>query len=322
MAPLRASGGHRTEEVSDTAGTAGGRSAPSFSHGASVQNVDLGLLVVLLALLSIAAGLAGSLTGLGGGTVVIPALVILFGVPIPEAIGTGAITILATSTTTGAAYVRDRLSDLRIGMFLEIATVPGALIGATATVFLTHASLTDALLVALGIVLLAIIPGSFARRNEDGSPGRPADARSQALGLSGRFDDRATGRTVTYQAAETSPALGVMFGAGVVSGMFGIGGGVFKVLALERYLGLPMKVATATSNFMIGVTACAGAGVLFAAGYVNPLIAAPVAVGTAVGAFAGSRILPGLRNRTIRWIFIPVVAALAIETILRGVGLP
>jgi uncharacterized protein len=284
--------------------------------------VDLGLLVVLLVLLSVAAGLVGSLVGMGGGVVVIPALVILFGVPIPEAIGTGAITILATSTTTGAAYIRDRLSDLRIGMFLEIATVPGALLGATATVFLARASLTDALLVALGIVLLAIIPGSLARRNQEFALARPPDARSQALRLSGTYVDRATGRSVSYRAADTNPALGVMFGAGVVSGMFGIGGGVFKVLALERYLGVPMKVATATSNFMIGVTAAAGAGILFAAGYVNPLIAAPVAVGTAAGAYVGSQILPGLTNRAIRWIFIPVVAALAIETILRGLGLP
>jgi uncharacterized membrane protein YfcA len=102
----------------------------------------------------------------------------------------------------------------------------------------------------------------------------------------------------------------------------GSGGGVFKVLALERYLRLPMKVSTATSNFMIGVTAAAGAGILFAAGYVNPLIAGPVAVGTAGGAYLGSQILPWLQNRTIRWIFIPLVAVLGVETILRGVGLP
>jgi uncharacterized protein len=298
------------------------RGSSPFSHAATAPVVDLGLLVGLLALLSIAAGLVGSLVGMGGGVVVIPALVILFGVPIPEAIGTGAITILATSTTTGAAYIRDRLSDLRIGMFLEIATVPGALIGATATVFLTKANLTDALLVALGVVLLAVIPGNFSRRNEEVPPPSTPDARSVSLRLSGGYLDQATGKAVTYQAAETSPALGVMFGAGFVSGMFGIGGGVFKVFALEKYLRLPMKVATATSNFMIGVTAAAGAGILFAAGYINPVIAAPVAIGTAAGAYMGSRILPGLRNRTIRWIFIPVVAAFAVETILRGLGLP
>jgi uncharacterized membrane protein YfcA len=284
--------------------------------------VDLGLFVLLLALVAVVAGLVGSLTGLGGAVVVIPVLVILFGVPFPIAVGTGLMTILATSSTTGAAYLRDRLTDIRIGMFLEIATVPGALIGATATVFLAHANLDDALLIALGIVLLAIIPGSLAHRDEELPPAVVPDRRSVALGLSGEYHDRSLGRDVSYQAADTDPALGVMFGAGVVSGMFGIGGGVFKVLALERFLRLPMKIATATSNFMIGVTAAAGAGILLAAGYVNPLVAAPVAIGTAVGAYAGSRVLPGLRNRTVRLLFLPVVAVLAIELILRGVGLP
>jgi uncharacterized protein len=113
-----------------------------------------------------------------------------------------------------------------------------------------------------------------------------------------------------------------MFGAGVVSGTFGVGAGVFKVLALDRFLRLPMKIATATSNFMIGVTGAAGAGVLLAAGYINPLIAAPVAIGTVAGAFVGSQILPGLHNRTIRLLFLPVIVALAIEVILRGFGLP
>lgn len=285
-------------------------------------DVNLDLFVVLLVLVAILAGLVGSLTGLGGGVIVIPLLVVLFGAPIPIAIGTGFVTILATSSASGAAYVRDRLSDLRIGMFLEIATVPGALIGATATVYLTHADLQSAVLIALGVVLLAIIPGSLARRHIELPEPLPPDARSRALGLTGEYHDDFLDREVPYEAARTSPALGVMFGAGVVSGMFGIGGGVFKVLALERFLNLPMKVSTATSNFMIGVTAAAGAGVMFAAGYVNPVVAAPVAIGTAFGAFLGSRVLPGLRNRTVRLLFLPVIAMLAIEVILRGLGLP
>ncbi|MFI5413308.1 MAG: sulfite exporter TauE/SafE family protein [Candidatus Lutacidiplasmatales archaeon] len=284
--------------------------------------VDLALFIGLLVLVAIAAGVVGSLTGLGGGVVVIPLLIVLFGASIPIAIGTGFVTILATSSATGAAYVRDRLSDLRIGMFLEIATVPGALIGATATVFLTHANLQSELLVALGVALFAIIPGSLARRNIELPPPLPPDARSRRMGLSGDYHDNALDQDVHYEGARTTPALGVMFGAGLVSGMFGIGAGVFKVLALERFLNLPMKISTATSNFMIGVTAAAGAGVMLSAGYVNPIIAAPVAIGTAFGAYLGSRVLPGLRNRTIRLMFLPVVAVLAIEVILRGLGLP
>jgi uncharacterized protein len=284
--------------------------------------VELALVLLILGLVAIAAGLIGSLTGMGGAVVVIPVLLIFFNVPFPLAVGTGAVTILATSTTTGAAYVRDRLSDIRIGMFLEIATVPGALVGATATVFLTHANWDDALLIALGFLLLATVPGTLTRRAEELPQGVIPDARSRALGLQGAYHDEVLGRDVSYRAADTTSALGVMFGAGVASGMFGIGAGVFKVTALERFLRLPMKISTATSNFMIGVTAAAGAGVLLAAGYVNPLISAPVAVGTVTGAYIGSQLLPGLRNRTVRWLFVPVVVALAIEVILRGLGLP
>jgi len=284
--------------------------------------VELALFVLLVALAGILGGLVGSLSGLGGAVIVIPVLAVVFGVPFPEAAGAGFITILATSSTAGAAYVRDRLSDLRIGMFLEIATVPGALVGATLTVFLVHQSLEDALLVALGVVLLAIIPASLARRNIEMPEQVQPDARSRRLGLRGSYYDAFHHRELDYVAAETTPALGVMFGAGVVSGAFGIGGGVFKVLALERYLRLPMKVSTATSNFMIGVTAAAGGGVMLAAGFINPVIAAPAAIGTALGAYIGSSLLPGLSNRTVRLLFLPVIAALAIETILRGLGLP
>lgn len=284
--------------------------------------VDLALFVLLLVLVAVAAGLVGSLTGLGGGVVVIPLLIVLFGASVPIAIGTGFVTILATSSATGAVYVRDRLSDLRIGMFLEIATVPGALLGATATVFLTHADLQSALLIALGLVLLTIIPSSLARRNIELPEPRVPDARARSLGLVGEYHDNALDRDVAYRATRTSPALRVMFGAGLISGMFGIGAGVFKVLALERFLNLPMKVSTATSNFMIGVTAAAGAGIMLSAGYVNPIVAAPVAIGTTFGALIGSRVLPGLRNRTVRLLFLPVIAVLAIEVILRGLGLP
>jgi uncharacterized protein len=284
--------------------------------------VDLALFILLLALVAVAAGFVGSLTGLGGAVVMIPVLLIFFGVPVPIAIGTGSVTILATSTTTGAAYLRDRLTDFRIGMFLEIATVPGALLGASLTVFLTHADLDQVLLIALGFVLLAIVPGAIARRNEELPTDVVPDRRSLALGFAGEYHDESLDRTVAYQAADTDSALAVMFGAGIVSGTFGIGAGVFKVLALDRFLRLPMKIATATSNFMIGVTAAAGAGVLLAAGYINPLIAAPVAIGTVAGALVGSQLLPGLRNRTVRLVFVPVVVVLAIEVILRGFGLP
>jgi len=283
--------------------------------------MELLAFVLLLALAGVFAGLVGSLTGVGGAVVIIPVLVLAFGAPFPIAAGAGLVTVLATSATTGAVYVRRHLTDLRIGMFLEIATVPGALVGAALTVVLVRHDLNNALLVALGGVLLVVFASSLVRLQEPTAGDTRPDRRSVELGLSGVYHDEQLGRSVAYQAARTDPALGVSFGAGLISGMFGIGGGVFKVYALEHYLRLPMKVATATSNFMIGVTAAAGAGVLLAAGYVDPYVAAPAAIGTAVGAVAGSRLLPGLKNQTVRYVFLFVIAGLAIETVLRGLRL-
>jgi uncharacterized protein len=283
--------------------------------------VELVVFALLLVLTGVFAGFVGSLTGLGGAVVALPVLVVAFGVPFPDAAGVGLLTILATSSTTGAAYVRDHLSDLRIGMFLEIATVPGALVGATATVFLVHARLDDALLVALGLILFGLVPGTIARgRQPTPTTPAPQDHVSRSLGLTGSYYDEARKERIPYAAAQTRPALGVAFLAGAVAGMFGIGGGVFKVLSLEQYLRLPMKVATATSNFMIGVTGAAGASVLLLAGFINPVLGAPVALGTVVGALGGSRLLPTLRNRTVRWLFVPVLLVLGAEVILRGVG--
>ncbi len=282
--------------------------------------MDLLLIALLFFLVAIGAGFLGSLAGLGGGVILVPILVIGFHVDFVLAVGASAISVLATSTAAGATYVHDHLTDLRIGMFLEIATVPGALIGATITIYLAKLGLYPVLFVTLGVVLLSTIPGSFLRHRSEVPEGVVPDRRARTLGLGGSYHDRNLGREVPYMAASTRPALGVMFGAGLVAGMFGIGSGVLKVLALDGALRLPMKVSTATSNFMIGVTAAAGAGVLLAAGYMNPVIAAPVALGTTVGSLAGSRILPGLRNEVVRYVFLVLMAVLAVELIARGLG--
>jgi len=282
--------------------------------------MDILLYAVLLLVLATAAGFLGSLAGLGGGVVIVPILVILFRIPFVIAVGASAISVLATSTTAGAAYVHDHLTDVRIGMFLEIATVPGALAGAALTVYLSRLDLDPILLITLGVVLLATVPGSFLHRSEEVPEGVVPDRTSRWLHLAGTYFDRRLRRWVTYRAAKTRQALGVMFSAGLVAGMFGIGSGVLKVLALDRALRLPMKISTATSNFMIGVTAAAGASVLLTAGYINPVIVAPVALGTTAGSFLGSRILPGLSNRLIRDVFLVILVVLAIELILRGFG--
>ncbi len=277
------------------------------------------VLVLVLVLLAVAvgAGFLGSLAGLGGGVVLTPVMVVFFGVPFGYAVGASAISVLATSTTSGAAYVHDRLTDLRIGNFLQIATVPGAIVGATATVVLVHTNLVPVLLILFGGMLISTAPGSLSKRDED-RPSETSDAISQRLHLEGSYYDRPRERVVHYRGKDSKTALGVMFGAGIVGGLFGIGSGVLKVFALDRALRLPMKVSTATSNFMIGVTGTAMIGVLFAGGLILPLLAAPVAIGTTAGAFAGSRILPGLESRLIRWVFVLLLLALAVEVIVRG----
>ena len=276
------------------------------------------VLVISLLLVAVGAGFLGSLAGLGGGVILTPVLVLFFGIPFGIAVGASAVSVLATSTTTGAAYVHDRLTDLRIGNFLQIATVPGALIGATATVFLARTDLVPVLLIILGVVLILTVPGSVAMRHEEHPPAAPGDALSRRLHFEGDYYDKVQGKVVHYRGQDSTTALEVMFGAGLVAGLFGIGSGVLKVLALDRALRLPMKVSTATSNFMIGVTATAGVGVLFAGGLVLPLLAAPVAIGTTAGSFLGSRLLPGLTNRLIRWVFIAILVVLSVETIIRG----
>ena len=282
------------------------------------------VLVLVVALIAVAtgAGFLGSLAGLGGGVILTPVLVLFFGIPFGDAVGASAVSVLATSTTAGAAYVHDHITDLRIGNFLQIATVPGALIGASVTVVLAHTSLVPVLMIVLGVVLLATVPGTIALRHHEGLPIGKRDRLSQRLRLEGAYVDPLNMKVVRYEGRRTDQALGVMFGAGVVAGLFGIGSGVLKVLALDRALRLPMKVSTATSNFMIGVTATAGVGVLFAGGLILPFLAAPVAIGTTTGSFLGSRLLPRLSNRLIRWVFVVILVVLSVEIILRGsVGL-
>ncbi|MCI4345910.1 MAG: sulfite exporter TauE/SafE family protein [Thermoplasmata archaeon] len=282
----------------------------------------LGIELLLLGLIAVAAGLVGSLAGIGGGLVLIPVLVVFVGVPFPVAVGASGLTIIATSTTAGATFVEDRLTNVRIGMLLEIATVPGAFAGAALTIYATRSGFTPLLLVGLGLVMLATVPGTLLLLRGRVRPTNEPDALSRKLGLGGSYFDRHLDREVEYTAGRTTPAFGVMFGAGVISGLFGIGGGVLKVLALDRALGLPVKVSTATSNFMIGVTGAAGVSLLIGAGYVEPLLTAPLVLGTIVGSYIGTRVLPGLSNQFVRLLFVPILVLFAAELILRGFGLP
>ncbi len=281
--------------------------------------MHLSLLIILLifggALL---AGVLGSLIGLGGGVLIVPMLTLAFGLPIRYAIGASIIAVIATSSGAAAAYVRDHLTNMRIGMFLELATTTGAISGAFLAAYLAPA----VLFVIFGIVLLISVAPLIFKLGEELPAGVHNDRWANWLHLSGTYPDKHLEREVSYEVTRTPLGLAMMYVAGAISGLLGIGSGTFKVLAMDTIMRLPMKVSTTTSNFMIGVTAAASAGLYFARGDVIPLVAAPVALGVLLGAVVGARVLTRLSNKTLRLIFIPVMAAIAIEMVLRGAGIP
>jgi uncharacterized membrane protein YfcA len=266
---------------------------------------------------AILAGLLGALIGLGGGILIVPMLTLVFGLPIQYAIGASIISVIATSSGAAAAYVRDHLTNLRIGMFLEVATTTGAICGA----FLAGILASNILFIIFGVVLLVSVAPLIFRLGEELPKGVRNDQWARKLKLASTYPDEHLGKNVSYQVTHTPLGLGMMYVAGLVSGLLGIGSGTFKVLAMDTVMRLPMKVSTTTSNFMIGVTAAASAGIYFMRGDVIPVVAAPVALGILLGAVIGARVLTHLSNRTLRLIFIPVLAIIAIQMVLRGTGL-
>lgn len=266
---------------------------------------------------SVLAGMLGALLGLGGGIIVIPALTLLLGVDIHYAIGASIISVIATSSAAAAAYVRDRMTNLRVGLFLETATTTGAITGA----FVGGLISGQALYVIFAVVLAYSAVAMFRRRGAELSEEVPNHPWSQRLALAGEYPDAYLGRTVQYNVAGVPLALGLMYVAGTVSGLLGIGSGALKVPAMDLAMRLPIKVSSATSNFMIGVTAAASAGVYFARGDIVPFIAAPVALGVLVGATLGARAMSGLRSLLIRQVFIAVLLIVCLEMALRGLGI-
>ncbi len=265
---------------------------------------------------AMAAGLLGSLIGLGGGVLIVPLLTLAFGLPIYFAIGVSIISVIATSSGAAAAYVRDHLTNIRIGMFLEIATTTGAIIGA----FLAGVLAPNLLFVFFGVILLISALPLVFKIGEELPQGVKNDRWANWLCLPSTYPDRRLGRDVAYQVTRTPLGLAMMYVAGLISGLLGIGSGTFKVLALDTAMRLPMKVSTTTSNFMIGVTAAASAGIYFSRGDIPPLVAAPVALGVLLGALLGTRLLTRLSNKVLRLIFLPVMAVIALEMVLRGLG--
>jgi uncharacterized protein len=261
---------------------------------------------------SLIAGLLGSLTGLGGGVVIVPVLTMLFHIDIRYAIGASLVSVIATSSGAAAAYVREGFSNIRIGMFLEIATTVGALFGA----YLTAKVSTHAIGIVFGVVLLYSAYASVrTNHTEHGTP-KP-DSLAERLRMHGTFPG-ANGNEA-YAAQHVPAGFSLMFLAGTLSGLLGIGSGAVKVLAMDQAMGLPFKVSTTTSNFMIGVTAAASAGIYLSRGYIEPALAMPVMLGVLGGSLVGSKILVHAEVKTLRILFAVVIVALGLEMILHSI---
>jgi uncharacterized membrane protein YfcA len=262
---------------------------------------------------SVAAGVLGSLLGLGGGIIVVPALTLLLHVDIRFAIGASIVSVIATSSGAAAAYVRDGMTNLRVAMFLELGTTAGALSGA----YLAGIVPVRTLYLVFGVMMGYSAVAMFRKRHADLALAVPADPLADRLALHGSYVDEALGREIHYPV--TGSTVGLMYVAGVVSGLLGIGSGALKVPAMDLAMRLPIKVSTATSNFMIGVTAAASAGVYFARGQVDPFVAGPVAMGVLTGALGGSRLLGRLQSSVIRKVFVTVLLWVSLEMLLKGV---
>jgi len=266
---------------------------------------------------SVVAGGAGAVLGLGGGILLIPILTLFFGMDLHYAMGASIVSVIATSSGAAAAYLRTSLSNVRIGLFLALATVSGAMLGAA----LAGVVPIRVLQLLLGLALAYSTVTTLRQLRVELPEPVEADPLALRFGLEGTYYDAVLDRDVKYRATRVAQGFSAMFGAGLLSGLLGIGSGAFKVLAMDHFMRLPMKVSTATSNFMIGITSAASAGIYFARGDIHPVLAAPVAVGVLVGAAAGTRLMARLRNSTIRKAFLPVLGWLAVSMILRGLGI-
>lgn len=268
---------------------------------------------LLVAAAALVAGVIGALIGLGGGVIITPVLVLGFGVDIRYAMGAALASVIATSSGAAAAYLRDGISNMRIGLFLCAATTVGAVCGALLAVVLDQAVLS----VIFGVALLVTVALSL-RKNPDLRADEPSDPLAEKLRLPGTMP-APDGRR-PYAVQRVIPGFLMMWVAGVLSGLLGIGSGAFKVVAMDQIMRIPFKVTTATSNFMIGVTAAASVGIYLKRGYLDPALVAPVALGVLAGAFLGARLLPVAPVKILRAVFLTLVSVIAVQMVLRGFG--
>ena len=267
--------------------------------------------ILILCVVAFLAGMLGALTGLGGGVVITPVLVLLFHVDIHYAIGASLISVMATSTGTAIAYLREGYTNLRIGMFLEAGAVIGALIGALLVPFLN----SSVIILIFGIVLIYSAYLTWRRKQEEDSL---HSSHPWAVALQLPSDYPTLDGLKSYSVQGVPKAFGIMTIAGALSGLLGIGSGALKVLAMDHAMRLPYKVATTTSNFMIGITAAVSAGLYFSRGYIDPLLSFPVVLGVLVGAITGAKMLPHIHSQRLRIIFSGVVCIVALQMIYKS----
>ena len=279
--------------------------------------------LLLMFLISIVAGLIGAMVGLGGGILVVPVLTLLFNVPIDYAIGASIVSVIATSSGSASAFVRDRITNIRVGMFLEIGTTIGAVVGALTTLYLAKSGYEWVVFLAFGLVLLTSSYDLFRksrleRKSLVSQVNQTPNAISERLNLKGKYYDGAMKQEFTYEAERVPQGLGIMFFAGLLSGLLGIGSGALKVLGMDTMMKLPFKVSTTTSNFMMGVTAAASTGIFYIGGFVNPILAAPVAIGVVLGSFGGAKVLVRTKPASLRIIFIFILIILGLQMVQKG----
>lgn len=270
----------------------------------------LAFTLILLAA-SYCAGLLGSLTGLGGGVVVIPVLTLCFGVDFHYAVGAALVASIATSSGSGSAYVKEGVTNIRLGMFLEIATTIGAVCGAAVAIYLN----SNTIAIIYGSVL--VLTAAMQQRRKSDHDGVTGSEMARRLKLFGSWPQK-DGTMKHYQLRHVGGGFSVMYVAGVLSGILGIGSGVLKVIAMDGIMKVPFKVSTTTSNFMMGVTACASAVIYVQRGNIVPGMACPVMIGVLFGALTGAKLLKRLDVRLLRRIFCIVILMVAANMIYQG----
>lgn len=274
--------------------------------------------IVEILLVSVLAGFVGALFGLGGGILIIPFLTLAEGVPVPLAVGASLVSVVATSSSSAATYVKDHLTNIRIGMFLEIGAVAGAITGAFVAGYLP----SSVLFILFGVLLLYATVVMIRARRVDFPTGVSPDGASKALSLGSEYKEHSQKMSVKYEVTRTPLTLIITYFAGIVSALLGVGGGLINVPTLNLISKVPVKVASATSNFMIGVTAAASSSVYLFRGDVNPLLTAPLIIGVTGGAILGTRVLKTTPPARVKIAFGVLLAAISVLMILKGFDLP